>query len=551
VSSWRDPRGRPFLFLLVAALFCFRLAYGLTSDFWTEDERQIYLIGLRAYAHGQWPYFGPDVVWTTSRIPGALQGLLVKAPLSVLSVPESPYVLLNLLSLAALALLAWLVCLRVPELPKPFVWVWLLSAPWTLNYSTHVVNPSYVLFGAALFFAGFLESMPGLRRGALPMPAAFALMGAGLGWVVQLHLSWVLLPPYAAVALAATVPSGARRLLAAAGAFVAALLVVSLTLAPTLLRFGMGGSERNMAFIPLDASAFVTIVARFLSFASLEVQRFIENTNARRLVVLRNQPWLVPFVAVALVASVLQPMALLALGFVRRAPWKDWGALRLTTLATVVWVYLAYCFASTDPRASAFYVVLPLAMVYAFHAWALVWRYRAVRIAWIVVLVTNLVVHAGLAIERASERSLYADRPLVAAAIDRRDDLLLGRRRQDAPTLISRAPDDIEVRRARWRPAVFGWVSEWRVVLRHQGPEAAYLDVAYAARYWDAEGRPLQGATGVIKRILEPGGTYVFWLVDGMAVPGTARAELQITGAEAVKPLPNPVDSGTLPSSIQ
>ena len=303
VSALRDPGGRPFLFVLAAALFLFRLGYGLTSDFWTEDERQIYLIGLRAYARGEWPYFGPDVVWTASRIPGALQGLLIAAPLKL-----------------------------------------------------------------------------------LPVPAAFALMGAGLAWVAQLHLSWMLLPPYAAVAFAGTVRSGAKRLAMAAGAFLAALLLVSLPLVPTLLRFGTGGSERNVAFIPLGASAFVTTLARFLSFASLEVPRFIEITPARRLIVLRNAPWLVPFVAVSLVAGVLQPVALLALGFVRRAPWKDWRAVKLTALATVLWVYLAYCFASTDPRASAFHVVFPIAMVYGFHAWALVWRYRAVRVAWIVVL---------------------------------------------------------------------------------------------------------------------------------------------------------------------
>ena len=537
VSALRDPGGRPFLFVLAAALFLFRLGYGLTSDFWTEDERQIYLIGLRAYARGEWPYFGPDVVWTASRIPGALQGLLIAAPLKLLPVPESPFVLLNLLSLAALALLAWLVCLRVPELPRPLVWIWLLAAPWTLNVSTHVVNPSYVLFGAALFFAGFLEAMPGLRRGALPVPAAFALMGAGLAWVAQLHLSWMLLPPYAAVALAGTVRSGPKRLAAAAGAFLAALLLVSLPLVPTLLRFGTGGSERNVAFIPLGVSAFVTTLARFLSFASLEVPRFIEITPARRLIVLRNEPWLVPFVAVALVAGVLQPLALLALGFVRRAPWKDWGAVKLTALATVLWVYIAYCFASTDPRASAFHVVFPIAMVYGFHAWALVWRYRAVRVAWVVVLSSTLVLHLGLALERARERSLYADRPLAAAAIARRDDLLLGRRRQELATLISRAPEDLEVRRARWRPAVFGRVSEWRVVLEHRGGEAAYVDVVYVARYWDSQERPLGGASGVIKRIFEPGRTYTFRLVDGMVTPGTARAEFQIVGAEAVKPL--------------
>ena len=72
------------------ALFAFRLAFGLSSDFYFEDPTQIFLIGLRYYATGQWPFFGPDVVWTQSQIPGALQGLIVGLPFKVAALPESP-----------------------------------------------------------------------------------------------------------------------------------------------------------------------------------------------------------------------------------------------------------------------------------------------------------------------------------------------------------------------------------------------------------------------------------------------------------------------------
>ena len=81
----------------IFGLFAFRLFFGLSSSFFGEDETQIFLIGLRHYATGAWPYFGADVVWTRSEIPGALQGLLVGLPLRVWPVPEAPYVFLNLL----------------------------------------------------------------------------------------------------------------------------------------------------------------------------------------------------------------------------------------------------------------------------------------------------------------------------------------------------------------------------------------------------------------------------------------------------------------------
>ena len=131
-------------FVLVV-LFFFRLLFGLSSEFYFEDETQIFLLGLRHYTTGHWPYFGPDVVWTKSEIPGALQGLLVGVPLKIAPLPESPFVLLNLLSFAALASLAWYACRHLPRLPRWLIWGWFLTVPWTLQFSTHVNNPSYVL----------------------------------------------------------------------------------------------------------------------------------------------------------------------------------------------------------------------------------------------------------------------------------------------------------------------------------------------------------------------------------------------------------------------
>ena len=90
-----DPRTllagrRGLVWLFFAAAFLLRLAFSLTTDFWIEDMRQIFLIGLRFYTTGEWPFFGPDVVYTQTRIPGALQGLLVGGPLFLVAQPEAP-----------------------------------------------------------------------------------------------------------------------------------------------------------------------------------------------------------------------------------------------------------------------------------------------------------------------------------------------------------------------------------------------------------------------------------------------------------------------------
>src|SRR3984893_8739570 len=108
--------------LALMLLFAGRLLFGLSSKFFAEDESQIFLIGLRHYATGHWPYFGPDVVWTRSEIPGALQALLVGVPLRIAPIPEAPFVLLNVLSAGALAAFAVFLSKRFPALPRWLIW---------------------------------------------------------------------------------------------------------------------------------------------------------------------------------------------------------------------------------------------------------------------------------------------------------------------------------------------------------------------------------------------------------------------------------------------
>src|SRR5262245_17958988 len=215
------------------AIFAFRLAFGLSRELFFEDETQIFLMGLRYYATGAWPYFGADVVWTKSEIPGALQGLLVGLPLRIVPWPEAPYVLLNVLSFAALAALAWYVTRRLPALPAWLVWGWFMTVPWTLQFSTHVINPSYVLAGAVMFFIGFCEAVPAFSLGLVRPAAAFLMMGAGLMWVMRLHMSWPLLLPYSAWAFWSRRRTGVRTLALAAASYAAGAGILGLLLLPT------------------------------------------------------------------------------------------------------------------------------------------------------------------------------------------------------------------------------------------------------------------------------------------------------------------------------
>src|SRR5882762_2017445 len=206
---------RLICFSLLLLAFLFRLGYGLCSQFVDADTTQIYLLGLKFYTTHAWPYFGPDVIWGEVQIPGALQALLVGAPFFVLRIPEAPYILLNLLSFAALCLLAWYCCKRLPEMPRWLVWSWLLTAPWVLDLSTSVYNPSYVLPGSILFFVAALEIYPYTSKHIVSLRLANFMIGFALFWVMQLHLSWVVLVPYALAAFYFQARKGAAMFLRA------------------------------------------------------------------------------------------------------------------------------------------------------------------------------------------------------------------------------------------------------------------------------------------------------------------------------------------------
>src|SRR5262245_6399738 len=102
IDMGRHGSRRWMLAVLLLVRCGLRLAVGLTSECWGPDELQIYLIGLKFFTTGEWPLYGPDVVYTQTQIPGGLQGLLIGGPLWLVRQPEAPYVLLNVLSFRTL-----------------------------------------------------------------------------------------------------------------------------------------------------------------------------------------------------------------------------------------------------------------------------------------------------------------------------------------------------------------------------------------------------------------------------------------------------------------
>ncbi len=423
--------------LLLAAAFLFRLAFGLCSDFCNDDEKQIYLIGLKFYTTRAWPYFGPDVT-NTIQIPGALQGLAAGLPFFAFPVPEAPYVLVNILSFSSLCFFAWYCAKRLPEVPKWFIWSWLLTAPWTLGLSTNVFNPSYVLPGGILFFVGAIETYPFLTGKIIPLRWANVMMGAALFWVMQFHMSWVILLPYLLVSFYYQYKTSDGGILRSCAWFVCGAALTGMFLLPTYLKYGLiggvGGTNEVVQFNERNLLKHLNVVegvlGRFLSFASFELARFIGGNTSTRLAFMRRHVWLVPFILFLGAVGILQPIALLALWFKKRhARQQEWRALKYFTLATVCLLYVGFVFSFRAPYSHTFYVTFPIAMLYSLYCWSEFLKRRAWRVFAAVFIVCGIIFHTGLMIDNFQRKSLYVNRAIPATALSLRDYRVLDERR--------------------------------------------------------------------------------------------------------------------------
>lgn len=420
------------IILALTLLFLFRLGFGLCSDITSDDPHQTYLIGLKYFCTNQWPYYGPDVV-ENMQIPGALEGLMVGLPLKACPIPESPFFLLNLLSFGALCLLAWYFSKRLPPFPRWLLWGWLMTAPWTLDFSTNILNVSYVLFGSAIFFVGFFESIPAFSLKMIPSGLRNFMMGFALLWIYQFHLSYTLLIPFVLAALYFQAQSGIRYVIKPVIFLSLGCLVTGSLVLPTFVQYGlsrgMGGTQNALAFNPSNALQLFVILARYLSLASCEIPRWVGTHNTDRLDFLKNYPLVVPFAIAAFIFGILQPLAMLYSGLKKNHPQKDWPSVKLLTLSTFLLLYMSFLFTIKTPASHTYYLILPLVMLYAFYAF-IPWVSNP-RFLWAAkaLLVCNLVFHLGLAWDNYQKKSLYQKRDIYVRAIAEKNYHLVGERR--------------------------------------------------------------------------------------------------------------------------
>lgn len=423
------PRKKIVLFVMVGiVLLLFRTFMGF-SKFWSHDEIQIYLIGLQSFTNDIFPYFGPDVVYTETQIPGGLQGLLISMPLAWLKIPEAPFILLNILSFSTLAFFAWYLAKRIPNIPKWFIYLWLFTSPWTIEYTTHIENPSYVVLGSILFFIAVFELGKFYPSRIIHHNLSFFFLGFAIFWIMQLHLSWVLTSPFVAWIYWENRREIKFLLKGSLFMLLGAAISVS-TLIPTILKgFGSGDVENNVVFNFDNLLQIPTIIARFLMFASYEITRYIGADTPARVEFLTENFWAIPLVFFLLFAGLFQT-GYFIFSFFRKNDLTEWKRVKWFTFFTLMLVSASFLFSVSEPKSHTFYMLYPVAIWYSYYCYGNLFKRRGMERIAKVFIAAGILFQISMFIDRYDDRSLFEHRDVVVKAIAEKDYTFVALRRE-------------------------------------------------------------------------------------------------------------------------
>lgn len=421
------------LTILIISLSIFRILFGVCSEFWFEDELQIYLIGLKHFTTNSWPYFGPDLVYTNTQIPGALQGLLISIPLKIIPIPESPTIFLNVLSIFSLIYLSKYISFKFPELPKWLIYGTVLLTPWAMVYSTQVVNPSYVLPFAVLFFISFIDLSKIFESKFQNEKLSFLLLGFSTGCIMQLHLSWVIFFPYILYILYINFNIKYVYLLNGLLIFFGFLIAFTL-LIPTYIKYGIfetGGTEKNIVLNYENLKSFFVLYSRLFSFGAYEIPYILGGNNDIRFNIIKDQPYMI-----------LPTISLLVLGWIQVAVFtyfliiektnSNWKKYKILLLVSFFVLYLSFLFSIKNPSSHTFYLLFPLMIIFTFYCYSRFYYLKPIfKTIFMVIISFSIVFYIGLSINSFKTRSLYVNRQKVQEAINKKDYKILGLRRAD------------------------------------------------------------------------------------------------------------------------
>jgi hypothetical protein len=181
-----------------------------------------------------------------------------------------------------------------------------------------------------------------------------------------------------------------------------------------------------------NVTAIVPIIARFLSFASFELARFLRQAGHTPTELLSQSPLLIPLVLALGLLGLVQPFLMLVVLF-RPALLKRAGdpcrSVRGLAVATVLLIWVVLLFTSRPPFARNYYILCPIALLLGYLTFgSLVETPRARRWA-VAILAAGAILHIGLAAQYL-KLDPWADRRVAPKrAIEQKDYRILAERR--------------------------------------------------------------------------------------------------------------------------
>lgn len=428
-------RNTPFYLLLLGSviLFLFRVFYGLNNRFWDEDEKHIYLLGLELFSFKSWPYFGPDVVHTATQIPGALQSLLVGSAFFLWKIPEAPFFLVNFLSFLGFLFFAYYLNKHFPKYSVFSLLLWLTTLPWSLEYTTHMYNPSYMLLPMVLFFVAFFESFPQWNRGVFSQNICFFLMGLSLAAIMQLHLSWPLLLPFLCVSMW-QVPKSFSKWVKVSFFFSLGLLLPLFLVFPTIYTFGLEkvfhmnstNSELNFHNMLYIFNNFF----RLISYGTYETFLFIGETTEKRIEFLKFLPpliFLFVFLWLLMVFQVLSMIYVFLRIFREKNDKRALFTIKLFVFSTCV-ASLIFILSNRPPVSRNLYILYPVSLWSMLVAMNFIMkRYRWGKKIFYAGILASVIFHMGLVYNRFvnyPSHSLYSNRDLLVKSLEEKNPYL-------------------------------------------------------------------------------------------------------------------------------
>lgn len=414
---------------IVLTLLVFRIILGIQINFSHEDYKQIYLIGLEHAFSENWSYWGPDVVWSETRLPGGMQGFLAGFPIQLFKHPYSPIVFSNLLSVIGLTLLSLYAKKRFPTLNLNFLLALLLLLPFYLYHGVVLLNTAYLIFTGALLFIPVFELF--IYRDSLIFKNTgvyFLFIGFSLLITYQLHLTWVMYLPFICVLLILEIKrdySGIWKL--PLYLFVGASISGSL-LIPTVMDYGSAiyqNTEGNLNFQPARFGRIFELFTRYFSYATFDITptyNFYQVATEKSLVTL-ILIWAVKLFSLIQFAGIF-----ISFYFIKKTP--EFKRTFLLFILSLIMCVVLFALSNKHLSSRTYLLLFPIPLWLSFYSYEYMFRKKPFKIIMNSVIGLTFLAYLGVASMNYHEKfSFYANKEKIEAAFDKEDPTLFGKRR--------------------------------------------------------------------------------------------------------------------------